>query len=331
MAKKLPHSPVPYIGPTIEWAKIIDESGKEKIVRAREAAQISPTPELKCLCDKADLHLLSKHRVRGGKKTSFYFKTNPHSVHAPKCSVVFRRAAVAALYTPSGIGYDLSKPLRIHLNLPEDKWESVDLGVPSFRIYNNNKDRNGFVDTRYREWESVSVKSLQELLKLMEKIPPYRLRDSLIIINDRAMLWTNFCLSRLQKPWDEFYERRINGKDIVRLFLLSVRKENQDLFAPLNPALLPMRSVELNGKFIINPFIKLSSETREIGQQFGHVAILGTASIGAAYYNRLWMANMTIEATDPRYVTRFDYDALFLRAKKHGLDVNSAYDEAVPP
>lgn len=318
-------SPAPYFGPIIPFAyavgadgkPLVDENDQPRKFTSDEIAAMPDKPAaLRCLCGEANLLFRGSHPVKGGKWTSNYFQTCPGSTHAPRCEVHFNRAAAA--YTRSGMRYDSSKPFRIHLNLNGEKWKEAELGQSSFRIY--NKD-GSFVDSIHREWEAVSIRSIQYLLKFMDSVAPERLKDSVVILKrrateGRAIAWEEFCLSRELQPWKNLYDQPINGKNIIRLLLSPPRTETRDLFEDQNPprrVQLPSRPFD--GRFTLNVFAKLSSETESLDSRVGgHYAILGRVSVGKVYIKGVDMADLTIDATDSRFVTRFDYHDMRKRA-----------------
>ncbi len=113
--------------------------------------------------------------------------------------------------TPKEIDY--SKGYRIHLNTSEfsDAFSELD-GV--YKVSRNGKLR--LADNDLRDREAKSIVTAEDILELMQRADPKRLRDSVVVFRNRSVTWDEFFVRPQQSVGHERFVKLLDRIDQIK-------------------------------------------------------------------------------------------------------------------
>ena len=246
----------------------------QKRVTPSQYIQLSGRPDAHCPCG-VQVHLTQAHRVDGSFHVPDHFKTKAGHEHAPECGYHFRKAARDL--DREEHEYDVTKPYRIHLNFMDDVVSHASLARGTGLFY--DRDNHGLpINESCKDWQPVSLNSIEKLISFVSGADPKRLKDSVVILNQQAISWHKFCLSnRTPHRWTHLYNDLSREKRFLKLFMLQKTNPEQiDLFKKPS-SYIPRDQVffEQNDRsMILRPCLRTSDDTVELCARTGVVLIL---------------------------------------------------------
>jgi hypothetical protein len=253
---------------------IVILDGVRGLVTPKQYKELSGRPEAHCPCG-AKVSFTKAHKAQGSFDIPDHFKTLVGHEHAPQCGYHFRKAARDL--EREDHEYDSTKPYRIHLNFMDDEITKASLTRGTGLFYSRD-DRGLPVNETHSDWQSVSVKTMDEFMSFIEAADPDRLKQSLVILNQQAVPWTGFCLSNnTPHRWARVYDDVTHNNHFLRLFMLKkTDPEQRNLFrAPSHYIPHDQVKFDFNGRsMVLRPCLNVSDETIDLCSKAGVTFVL---------------------------------------------------------
>lgn len=290
----------------------------KRTVTPRQYERLTEKPnDIVCADCETPIYFVGNFVKKGRIDVPDHFRTKAGHVHGDSCTYHDRKAMANVEEHEK---YDETKPYRIHLNF-QDKYirDSHVRSLEGGRFYTKAK-RGKFINELHKDWQPISIKSMDDLLRFIETADPKRLKKSIVILNNRDVLWSEFCLTPRKGQWNKFFHDLSHGEKHLRLFFVQRAHKDGKKMAPLPSDIV--RCDEINPKLvspdertILNPRLKVSGATIPIIQENlrDGIALLTTPTrlkFLTSANGRARVYECLIDAQIPDFIRGIDYKKL---------------------